>query len=633
MKRNVQPRNNKYTYLSYNKIVTRLQELAQKYPNICQVYTAQDLYQLPNAGECKSDKAKATTAKEDVNNKDTDKCKQYIVEVGNFNKLDKSAPQVFYSGALHGNERIGPTAVVEFITYLVEEYEFDANVRRLVDTRLTVAMPMPNGWGYYHNKREEINIDPNRDFAFNTSPDRCMESIAARAINEVWINHVFQLGVTYHGGDNLIGYPWGDQTHCKHGSIRKSPYSRCSNGFIAGDKIAMHGLGEFLVHVCGKGFGGDGLYKLGEMNDVIYPVEGGMEDWAYGGSWHSEKTTCKPKTYNGYAKEKTTYKDETLRTVLYLIETADEKIPNQNTLGLRYHRSLFSVGSKNAVSKMEKNNMLLYPGTVGDGHIPRNIRLSLGVLNAVEPYIKIKKVNTISNNEKKKYETEIKISVNGVEKIDDIVCKASDIITCHISNDPNKENWMPYGGLSIDDNHISLKIVIEINSPVKFKQLLLMEDKDEVTTKSAALAYEKHLTIQIGIKSDSHWKKIPPKSSDKVHESHWVNVRTNPKYNIDSKYAKISGKDIWYSEPFNVADKFDDAIRDKIRAERNELQIQNEEKPSEIKNVVSLKQNVKHVESIVHTTIIWYGTIGILIFVYLFLRKRWKKTKKINTRT
>ena len=130
MKRNVQPRNNKYTYLSYNKIVTRLQELAQKYPNICQVYTAQDLYQLPNAGECKSDKAKATTAKEDVNNKDTDKCKQYIVEVGNFNKLDKSAPQVFYSGALHGNERIGLTAVVEFITYLVEEYEFDAKIGR-----------------------------------------------------------------------------------------------------------------------------------------------------------------------------------------------------------------------------------------------------------------------------------------------------------------------------------------------------------------------------------------------------------------------------------------------------------------------------------------------------------------------
>ena len=114
-------------------------------------------------------------------------------------------------------------------------------------------------------------------------------------------------------------------------------------------------------------------------------------------------------------------------------------------------------------------------------------------------------------------------------------------------------------------SHINEKIVIEINSPVKFKQLLLMEDKDELTTKSAALAYEKHLTIQIGIKSDSHWKKIPPKSSDKVHESHWVNVRTNPKYNVDSKYAKISGKDIWYSEPFNVADKFDDAIRDKIR--------------------------------------------------------------------
>ena len=101
-----------------------------------------------------------------------------------------------------------------------------------------------------------------------------------------------------------------------------------------------------------------------------------------------------------------------------------------------------------------------------------------------------------------------------------------------------------------------------------------------------------------------------------------------------TEVAILSLGNIVYARSVRVGgDKFDDAIRDKIRAERNELQIQNEEKQSEIKNVVSLKQNEKHVEGIVHTTIIWYGTIGILIFVYLFLRKRWKKTKKINTRT
>ena len=66
----------------------------------------------------------------------------------------------------------------------------------------------------------------------------------------------------------------------------------------------MHGLGKFLVDISGEGFGVDGLYKLGEMNDVIYPVEGGMEDWAYGGSWHNEKTYCRPNTYKGYPKGK-----------------------------------------------------------------------------------------------------------------------------------------------------------------------------------------------------------------------------------------------------------------------------------------------------------------------------------------
>ena len=68
-------------------------------------------------------------------------------------------------------------AVVELVA-AVEEYPFDANIRRLVDTRLVVAMPIPNAWGYYHNG-EEINLDPNHDFAFNTEPDRCMETIAA----------------------------------------------------------------------------------------------------------------------------------------------------------------------------------------------------------------------------------------------------------------------------------------------------------------------------------------------------------------------------------------------------------------------------------------------------------------------
>ena len=448
---------------------------------------------------------------------------------------------------MHGNERIGPTAVVEFVTYLVEEYQHDANIRRLVDTRLVVAMPMPNAWGYYHNRREEINLDPNRDFAFNTKPDRCMETIAARAINEVWLEHVFQLGVTFHGGDNLIGYPWGDESHCLKRGIRSHQLSPCSEGFVSGDKIAMHGLGKFLVDISGEGFGVDGLYKLGEMNHVIYPVEGGMEDWAYGGSWHSEKTYCKPNTYKGYRKEKTTYDDETLRTVLYLVETSDNKIPNANTLGTRYQRTAEQdSGSKSKKTKFDSNN-LLYPATHGDGHIPRNIRLSLGVLNAVEPYIKIQYVKPKGFRKSgSKRDTmvffmqEVGVNLNGVEKIDSLHCKYSQEGDCQVSNIINTKDWSAYGGLSIADNLVIIDVTLKI-SLSKFERLSTKDRKEDYV-------------LQVGLRCDSHWSQIPKNSADKVHEAHWVNVRTNPQYKVENAHAKIIGRDIWWSKDTVVPD-------------------------------------------------------------------------------
>ena len=66
-------------------------------------------------------------------------------------------------------------------------------------------MPMANALGYERFKRSEDSIDVNRDFAFDTSPSRCMASVAARAVNELWREHIFQLAVTFHGGNKQLG--------------------------------------------------------------------------------------------------------------------------------------------------------------------------------------------------------------------------------------------------------------------------------------------------------------------------------------------------------------------------------------------------------------------------------------------
>ncbi len=62
-------------------------------------------------------------------------------------------------------------------------------------------------------EREENGIDPNRDFPFAQEPDKCMRTFVGRALNEVWLEHLFQLAITFHGGMQAIAYEWGSPNH------------------------------------------------------------------------------------------------------------------------------------------------------------------------------------------------------------------------------------------------------------------------------------------------------------------------------------------------------------------------------------------------------------------------------------
>ena len=45
-----------------------------------------------------------------------------------------------------------------------------------------------------------------------------MVTACARAINEVWRDHLFQLAITFHGGMEAIAYEWGSPNHMSHNS-------------------------------------------------------------------------------------------------------------------------------------------------------------------------------------------------------------------------------------------------------------------------------------------------------------------------------------------------------------------------------------------------------------------------------
>ena len=129
-----------YNQLSYTKIIDILSKWKDEYPNLIKIYNAQDTFGIPSPATCASFLP----------------CKQYYFRITNENTLpDIYRPEVFFSGALHGNERVGPTAVVEFARILLENYnepdvkKQSAWLKKLVDTRSIYIMPSANAIGYY----------------------------------------------------------------------------------------------------------------------------------------------------------------------------------------------------------------------------------------------------------------------------------------------------------------------------------------------------------------------------------------------------------------------------------------------------------------------------------------------------
>ena len=54
----------------------------------------------------------------------------------------------------------------------MERYDRDPWVRRLVDNRVVLVMPMTNAIGVNDRRREELGIDPNRDFPYDQQPSQ-----------------------------------------------------------------------------------------------------------------------------------------------------------------------------------------------------------------------------------------------------------------------------------------------------------------------------------------------------------------------------------------------------------------------------------------------------------------------------
>lgn len=564
------------------KFQKQLLQWAEEYPDLIRVTTSQEKFGLPAAG-----------GTDDCPFYEKDGCPNYIFQIQDFTVHPEGSyssnhlPEVLWSGCLHGNERVGPTAVMEAAALLLEAAQCEALPRRrdsgdshddiqvqlqqakqcrtllqekgidsvhrrwlarLVTTRRIVVVPTANALGYFRNRREEDKVDPNRDFPYDLSdPADCMQTVAARTLNEVYREHMFQLALTFHAGMEVVAYEWGAPTWLKH----------LSPDDTAQDRIA----GAYSRY--GGGWSTSKPYQFGTMNDLVYYVRGGMEDWAYAGSWDPERVIqCQPQTFGGYDAEKTVYNNSTLRVFNMLIETSDKKEPNKSDLGTSLD--------------------VLNRDTQQNGHVSRNIRLALLAAEMVEPYVSFVAVNEVMLQDdivplsvrsgqicqkrtafsvaKDATTVEVQFTVGGAITIDNVeiwVAKWSDIDTSQLDclSQPQSLDAFTKGTIvgatngtgffSVAGSHPapSDTMAAITNRPVFKAQI-------QVPT---GLNVLDQLVVLASARVDQEWKNVPSSAGPNIEpQSHIVNARTNPNWHHHSADKHVVGRLDWFSTPLTI---------------------------------------------------------------------------------
>jgi len=470
-----------YKHLSFAELSSTLYNLTKNFPDLIKLETAHDLYNLSNP-DCSPFQ-----------------CPIFIVTLTHFPTLDQNRPEVFISGALHGNEVLGPNVAVYLIEYMAEKYNKSDWITYLLTHRKIVIMPVANSQGYYYNRREEnVNgylFDPNRDFPYDNSPSNCMNTLSGQAVYQVISSHLFILGITFHGGDSVVSYPWGSTNHLSFGKGQETP-----------DNLAMHQLGEVLVEQASDLSAHNiGKYNLGKMTDTVYAVKGGLEDWAYAAGWTQEleggtnNIICTPKILKEY---NLTFIQNTknVKFPLYLVETDLEKNPKESTRGTRQ-------GVYNA------------KGTIDDGHIPRNIRLSLALIDMAQPYIR--------DIEQKPYDEthiEIRWKIGGSVYVNHTFVEYQNMIDNKIANTRDLKTGPGYW----KDKDYYYKSIIPINN------------------------YTHPLTrFRIGALVDQQWEYQTNPQPSSPPLTHFVKTRLHDIYevsNFSSDSPKILTSRIWYSD-------------------------------------------------------------------------------------
>ncbi|KAK8751224.1 hypothetical protein OTU49_013547, partial [Cherax quadricarinatus] len=251
-----------FWYHHYPELEAFLEKLAQKYPNLAQLYSV----------------GSSVRGRE-----------LFVLEISDHPGIhEPGEPEFKYIGNMHGNEAVGRETLLLLMQYLLEGYGTDQRVTNLVNnTRIHIMASMnPDGFeaategdfGGSTGRSNANQVDLNRNFPdqffLSKGVERQPETLAVMR----WVKqHPFVLSANLHGGSLVANYPWDDNPFGQNGV-----YSKCPDDEIFKKLAKAYSFAHPRMPIGKPCNSADIVFRDGITNGAKwYSVSGGMQDWNY----------------------------------------------------------------------------------------------------------------------------------------------------------------------------------------------------------------------------------------------------------------------------------------------------------------------------------------------------------------
>jgi hypothetical protein len=191
-------------YPKYSEYVAKLASWATKYPDL---FSYESIGTTPKGREI------------------------YVLKISDNVEKEEDEAEFFYSSSMHGDEITGYPIMLHFIDSLLNHYTTNPDFKSIIDNTELYISPLANPDGSYRNTGNDVmnssntnkatrsnsfGYDLNRNYpdqVYGIHPDKTLQQNAKYQVETLAFlkfqeKRNFVLGANYHGGAQVVNFPW-----------------------------------------------------------------------------------------------------------------------------------------------------------------------------------------------------------------------------------------------------------------------------------------------------------------------------------------------------------------------------------------------------------------------------------------